>query len=75
LPAALATLTPQAVREASVAVQLQVADLYSNVLAPIFIGLAIVYGLGVVAALLLPDGRLSDEFEQHTRDAAEAAIA
>ena len=77
LPAALnaATLTPQAVREAPVAVQLQVADLYSSILAPIFIGLAIVYALGVVAALLLPDGRLSDEFEQHTRDAAEAAVA
>ena len=75
LPAALATLTPQAVREAPDAVQLQVADLYSSVLAPIFLGLAIVYALGVVAALLLPDGRLSDEFEQHTRDAAEATIA
>ncbi|GAA1981525.1 MFS transporter [Microbacterium pumilum] len=75
LPAALATLTPQAVREAPDAVQLQVADLYSSVLAPIFVGLAIVYALGVVAAVLLPDGRLSDEFEQHTRDAAEAAIA
>ena len=35
-----------AVREASDAVQLQVADLYSSVLAPIFIGLAIVYALG-----------------------------
>jgi len=77
LPAALdaASLTPHAIRESPDAVQLQVADLYSSVLAPIFIGLAIVYALGVIAALLLPDGRLSDEFEQHTRDAAEATIA
>ena len=75
LPAGLATLTPQAVRAAPDAVQLQVADLYSSVLSPIFLGLAIVYALGVVAALLLPDGRLSDEFEQHTRDAAEATTA
>ena len=49
--------------------------LYSSVLAPIFVGLAIVYAVGVVAALLLPDGRLSDELEPHTRDAAEAATA
>ncbi|SFS12987.1 drug resistance transporter, EmrB/QacA subfamily [Microbacterium sp. cf046] len=75
LPAGLATLTPHAVREAPVAVQLQVAELYSSVLAPIFVGLAIVYALGVVAALLLPDGRLSDEIEHPARDAAEAAIA
>lgn len=77
LPAVLdaATLTPQAVREAPVGVQLEVAALYSNILAPIFLGLAIVYALGVVLALLLPDGRLSDEFEHPARDAAEAAVA
>jgi EmrB/QacA subfamily drug resistance transporter len=75
LPAGIATLTPHAVREAPVAVQLQVAELYSSVLAPIFVGLAIVYALGVVAALLLPDGRLSDEIDHPARDAAEAAVA
>lgn len=77
LPSVLSasTLTPDAVKGASEAVQLQVAELYAGVLSPIFIGLAIVYALGVVAALLLPDGRLADEIEHPTRDAAEAAVA
>jgi hypothetical protein len=63
------------VHAASAAVQTEVAALYSSVLAPIFVGLAIVYALGVVAALLLPDGRLSDEIDHPARDAAEAAVA
>ncbi len=65
LPAALdaETLTPPAVHAASAAVQAQIADLYSSVMAPIFIGLAVAYAIGIVAALLLPDGRLSDQLE------------
>lgn len=77
LPAALdaATLTPQLVAGASTAVQSQVAALYSSVLAPIFLGLAATYAVGVVAALLLPNGRLADEIEHPAEQAAEAAVA
>ncbi|MCR2808555.1 MULTISPECIES: MFS transporter [unclassified Microbacterium] len=77
LPASLdaATLTPQAVAAASPAVQTQVAELYSGVLAPIFIGLALAYVVGIVASLLLPPGRLSDERDAPSTAAAESAIA
>ena len=79
LPASLdaATLTPQAVAAASASVQAQVAELYSSVLAPIFIGLALTYAVGIVAALLLPHGRLADELEpvEATEHAAETATA
>ncbi|WP_295826808.1 MDR family MFS transporter [uncultured Microbacterium sp.] len=63
LPAGLdaATLTPGAVRSAPVAVQDQVGLIYHDVFAPVFLGLAAVYVCGVVIALLLPAGRLSDE--------------
>ncbi|MDN3496451.1 MFS transporter [Planococcus sp. APC 4015] len=76
LPAGLdaATLTPQLVHAASPQVQAQIAALYSGILAPIFIGLAVTYAIGVVAAVLLPKGRLSDELEPATppRAAAES---
>ena len=77
LPAALdaTTLTPAAVHAASPAVQAQVAELYSSVMAPIFIGLAVAYAVGIVASLLLPDGRLSDQLEPAVPRAAEAAAA
>ncbi len=77
LPASLdaATLTPQAVSRASAAAQTQVAELYSSVMAPIFIGLAVAYAVGVVASLLLPNGRLSDHLEVPVSRAAEAATA
>jgi hypothetical protein len=63
LPAGVdaARLTPQAVRDAGVDLQGQVAGIYHDVFSPIFLGMAIVYALGVVAAVLLPGGRLSDE--------------
>ncbi|WP_125130643.1 MFS transporter [Microbacterium sp. 10M-3C3] len=63
LPAGLdaATLTPQSVHTASGAVQDAVAGVYHDVFAPIFLALAVVYALGIVAAVLLPGGRLSDE--------------
>jgi hypothetical protein len=77
LPASLdaATLTPQAVSAASPAVQTQVAELYSSVLAPIFVGLALAYAVGIVAALLLPPGRLSDEHDAAPLTTAESAVA
>ncbi len=77
LPASLdaATLTPKAVHAASAAVQSQVAGLYSSIMAPIFLGLALAYVVGIVAALLLPDGRLSDRLDSPVDRAAEAASA
>jgi len=65
LPAGLSAsdLTPQVVHAASTAVQSGVAQAYSAVLGPVFIGLAVAYAIGFVAALLLPDGRLPDESE------------
>jgi EmrB/QacA subfamily drug resistance transporter len=76
LPAALnpATLTPAAVHAASAQVQAEVATLYSSVMAPIFLGLALTYAVGVVAALLLPPGRLSDERSVELRSEAEPAL-
>ncbi|WP_439592891.1 MFS transporter [Microbacterium sp.] len=76
LPAGLdaATLTPAVVHASSAAVQAQVAALYSAVLAPIFIGLAIAYAVGIVAALLLPDRRLSDHLEPEPAPTAETAV-
>ncbi|MDQ1082100.1 MULTISPECIES: MDR family MFS transporter [Microbacterium] len=63
LPAGMdaATLTPAAVRSMPEALQEQIALVYHDVFAPVFLGLAAVYACGVVIALLLPSGRLSDE--------------
>ncbi|MFQ6155271.1 MFS transporter [Micrococcus luteus] len=58
-----ADLTPQAVHAADAALQDAVAGIYHDVFAPIFGALALTYALGIVAALLLPHGRLSDELE------------
>ncbi|WP_235008162.1 MFS transporter [Microbacterium timonense] len=58
-----AALTPRFVHDASVAVQVEVAGIYSAVFAPVFAALAVAYAAGIVAALLLPAGRLSDEYE------------
>jgi EmrB/QacA subfamily drug resistance transporter len=65
LPGSLdaSTLTPQLVHAASPAVQAQVAAIYSGVFAPVFAALAVVYAVGIVAAVLLPAGQLSDETE------------
>jgi EmrB/QacA subfamily drug resistance transporter len=63
LPSGLdaATLTPQLVHASDAAVQASVAEIYRDVFAPIFVALAVVYALGVLAAVLLPHRRLSDE--------------
>jgi MFS family permease len=58
-----ATLTPQAVHTATLPVQAEVAQIYGDVFAPIFGALSLVYAVGIIAALLLPGGRLSDETE------------
>jgi EmrB/QacA subfamily drug resistance transporter len=75
LPAGLdaATLTPRLVHTADAGIQAAVAGIYRDVFAPIFVALAVVYAIGVVAALLLPHGRLSDDHEP--LPAAEAIAA
>jgi EmrB/QacA subfamily drug resistance transporter len=57
----IATLTPQLVHGAELTSQVEIAGIYTSVFAPIFIGLSIAYAVGVVAAVLLPAGRLSEE--------------
>jgi EmrB/QacA subfamily drug resistance transporter len=63
LPAGLDshTLTPALVHAAGPSVQAEIASIYHDVFSPVFLSLAGVYILGFIAALLLPDGRLSDE--------------
>jgi EmrB/QacA subfamily drug resistance transporter len=63
LPAGLdaSTLTPHLVHGAAPEVQASVAQIYSSVFTPIFIALAATYAVGIIAAVLLPHGRLSDE--------------
>lgn len=56
-----ANLTPRAVHQATAATQETVAGIYGQVFAPIFIALAVTYAIGIIAAVLLPQGRLSDE--------------
>ncbi|KHK97435.1 MFS transporter permease [Microbacterium mangrovi] len=62
LPAGLdaATLTPAVVHSAPARLQADVASIYSDVFAPIFGTLALVYVAGIVASVLLPAGRLAD---------------
>ncbi|GHF15993.1 MFS transporter [Pseudolysinimonas yzui] len=55
------TLTPELVRGLAVGLQQEVAGVYGAVMAPVFAALAGVYAVGVVAAILLPSGRLTDE--------------
>jgi EmrB/QacA subfamily drug resistance transporter len=63
LPAFLdpSTLTPEVARQATFDVQLQISEVYRAVLGPVFAALAATYAVGIVAAVLLPAGRLSDE--------------
>ena len=63
LPASIdaATLTPAIARAASPLVQLEIAHVYNDVMRPVFAVLGLVYALGIIAAIILPSGRLSDE--------------
>ncbi|MBD3943558.1 MFS transporter [Microbacterium sp. NEAU-LLC] len=63
LPAGVdaAGLTPQVVHGSTAEVQTAVAAVYHDVFSPIFLVLACVYAVGILAAVLLPQGRLSDE--------------
>ncbi|MFE6255946.1 MDR family MFS transporter [Agromyces sp. NPDC057865] len=65
LPAGLdaSTLTPQLVQQSTPTVQAEVAQLYGGLFVPVFLALAVTYALGIVAAVLLPAGQLSDELE------------
>ena len=65
LPAGLdaSTLTPQLVQQTTPTVQAEVAQLYGGLFVPVFLALAVTYALGIVAAVLLPAGQLSDELE------------
>lgn len=58
-----ADLTPQAVHASAPGTQAAIAGIYHEVFAPIFAVLALTYAIGIVAAVLLPHGRLSDELE------------
>jgi EmrB/QacA subfamily drug resistance transporter len=62
-----ATLTPQSVHQTAPEVQAAVAGIYAEVFTPIFIALALAYAVGIIAAVLLPHGRLSDESAPATR--------
>lgn len=61
LPAQLdpASVTPALVHAAPAQLQEAVAEIYTDVMAPVFLGLAGVYALGIIAAVLLPSGTLS----------------
>jgi len=65
LPAGLdaSSLTPDVVHGLSGALQHDVAGIYHDVFSPIFLGIAAVNVLGVITALLLPAGTLSDRLE------------
>lgn len=65
LPAGLdaTALTPQLVQASGGAVQVEVAGIYRDVFTPVFAALAITYAVGFVVALLMPEGRLSDEHD------------
>lgn len=70
-----ATLTPQTVHAASADIQGQIADIYAGVFAPVFFGLAVVYALGIIAALLLPHERLPAESNEIGRESADPETA
>ena len=74
LPAGLdaATLTPAIVHAQTAATQLQVAEVYRDVFVPIFVALAVTYAVGIVASILLPNGRLSEEHEPLNDNETEA---
>lgn len=70
-----ATLTPSTVHASSSVVQTAVAELYSDVMAPIFLALAVTYAVGFIIAMLLPDGRLSHDADEPSLSEAAPVIA
>ena len=48
---------------------------YADVVRPVFIGLAITYAIGFVAAVLLPAGRLPEEPELARSTTSESMVA
>lgn len=56
-----ATLTPHEVQQAPAGVQDAVAAIYGQAFTPIFIALALACAVGIIAAVLLPQGRLSGQ--------------
>jgi hypothetical protein len=77
LPGALdaATLTPAVAHAAAPGVQARIAEIYHGVFAPIFAGLAVTYAIGVVAAALLPNRRLSDHPDPTTSGDVDVDVA
>ncbi|HYP72688.1 MAG TPA: MFS transporter, partial [Microbacterium sp.] len=57
------SLTPDVVHGLSRAMQDDVAGIYHDVFAPVFLGIAAVNVVGIIAAVLLPAGTLSDRLE------------
>ena len=62
-------------QQSTPAVQAEVAQLYGDVMVPVFAALALTYALGIVAAVLLPKGQLSDELEPSPEPASEPLTA
>ena len=71
----IASLTPQQVHDSSAAVQGQVAGLYMDVMAPIFVVLSAVYVVGLITALAMPRVRLSDEMDAAPMAASDPVVA
>ncbi|WP_345762736.1 DHA2 family efflux MFS transporter permease subunit [Diaminobutyricibacter sp. McL0608] len=69
-----ASLTPALVHAQAPETQLHVAEAYRAVFVPIFVALAATYGVGILASILLPNGRLSDEHGPLTPETAAIAI-
>jgi hypothetical protein len=62
-------LTPAALRAAPTREQAQVAHAYANALAPILIGLAVIFVIGLAASVLTPAVRLRSHLDQDAHDA------
>ncbi|MET3905145.1 EmrB/QacA subfamily drug resistance transporter [Paenarthrobacter sp. 4246] len=77
LPSGLtaASLTPHAVQQATPEIQEAVAGIYGQLFVPIFIALACAYAIGIIAAVLLPQGRLTDEAETTQSEVPEPLSA
>ena len=73
LPAGLddRALTPDRVHALPADVQEQIAGIYHDVFAPIFLALAAVYAIGIVVAVMLPAGTLSDRLDATPAPSAE----